>query len=243
VAVNVDGTAFDSLAAGQAHHCVAGVGRLPKRIPRRPHDMSNHMEDVMTATSIPGCRLGDPALPTSPLTEENLATLKTSLLFGEEDVAALRKAHGVVEDQVEAILDVWYGFVGSTPHLLAYFIDPRTGQPNDDYLAAVRKRFGQWILDTCRAEYGKAWLDWQDEIGRRHHRSGKNRTDRVSAAPHIPMRYVLALAVPISITMKPFLAKKGHSAAEVETMHAAWSKAVLLQAILWCRPYVKDEDF
>jgi hypothetical protein len=197
----------------------------------------------MHAVSIPGYRLGDPALPRSPMTADDFAKLKASLLMSEDDIAALRKAHDVVKDQVEAILDVWYGFVGSTPHLLAYFSDPQTGQPVAAYLDAVRKRFGQWILDTCRAEYDEAWLTWADEIGRRHHRSGKNRTDGVTAAPHIPLRYLLALVMPISITMKPFLAKKGHSATEVEAMHTAWTKAVLLQVILWCRPYVKEGDF
>lgn len=194
-------------------------------------------------TTIPGYRLGDPNLPASPLKAGDLATLKASLLFGEDDVGALRKAHDVVKDQTDAILDVWYGFVGNTPHLLAYFCDPKTGQPIGAYLDAVRQRFAQWILDTCRADYDDAWLAYQDEIGRRHHRSGKNRTDKVAAAPHIPMRYILALAMPISITMKPFLAKKGHSAAEVDVMHAAWTKSVLLQAILWCRPYVHPDDF
>ncbi|MDP1965570.1 MAG: protoglobin domain-containing protein [Reyranella sp.] len=197
----------------------------------------------MTIKSIPGYRLGDTTLPKSPLTMDDLAVLKASLLFGENDVMALRRAHDVVKDQVEAILDVWYGFVGSTPHLLAYFSDAKTTQPIGAYLDAVRKRFGQWILDTCRADYDVAWLAYQDEVGRRHHRSGKNKTDGVSAAPHIPMRHVLALVLPISVTMKPFLAKKGHSAAEVEEMHAAWTKATLLQAILWCRPYAKDGDF
>ncbi|MGN6768058.1 MAG: protoglobin domain-containing protein [Rhizobiaceae bacterium] len=197
----------------------------------------------MTAAAIPGYRLGDPTLPASPLTEKDLADLKTSLLFTGEDVAALRKAYDVVRDQVEPILDVWYGFVGSTPHLLAYFSDPATGAPDGDYLAAVRKRFGQWILDTCSAKYDKDWLAWQDEIGRRHHRIGKNRTDGAVAAAHIHMRHMLALAIPISVTMKPFLAGKGHPAEEVDAMHAAWSKAVLLQAILWCRPYVKEGDF
>jgi hypothetical protein len=197
----------------------------------------------MTAVTIPGYRFGDPTLPKSPIAGDEFARLKTSLLFGDDDVAALRKAYDVVKDQVEAILDVWYGFVGSTPHLLAYFSDPKTGQPIGAYLDAVRKRFGQWILDTCRAEYDEAWLAWADEIGRRHHRSGKNRTDGVAAAPHIPMRHLLALVMPISITMKPFLEKKGHTAAEVEAMHTAWTKAVLLQAILWCRPYVKEGDF
>jgi hypothetical protein len=197
----------------------------------------------MTAHAIPGYRAGDPALPRSPLTAKDLELLKATLLLGEDDTAALRKAHDVVVDQVEAILDVWYGFVGSTPHLLAYFSDPKTNQPVGAYLSAVRKRFGQWILDTCRADFDEQWLAWQDEIGRRHHRMGKNKTDGVAAAAHIPMRYVLALAFPIAVTMKPFLAKKGHSPAEVEAMHAAWTKAVLLQAILWCRPYAKDGDF
>lgn len=197
----------------------------------------------MMAVSIPGYRLGDPALPKSPITTRDLADLKGSLLFGEDDVAGLRKARGVVEDQVEAILDVWYGFVASKPHLLVYFSDPATGQPLGPYLEAVRKRFGQWILDTCDANYDEGWLAWQDEIGRRHHRTAKNKTDGVTAAAHIPMRHVLALAIPISLTMKPFLAKKGASAEEVEAMHAAWTKAVLLQAILWSRPYAKEGDF
>lgn len=196
----------------------------------------------MTA-SIPGYRLGDPSLPGSPISLGDLAELKTSMLFGDADVAALRKARGVLEDQVPAILDVWYGFVGATPHLLMYFCDPATGNPVESYLQAVRKRFGQWILDTCDADYDAAWLAWQDEIGRRHHRIAKNTTDSVTAAAHIPMRHVLALAMPISLTMRPFLGKKGASAAEIDAMHTAWTKAVLLQAILWCRPYVKEGDF
>ncbi|MGH7026956.1 protoglobin domain-containing protein [Brevundimonas sp.] len=194
-------------------------------------------------SAIPGYRLNDPSLPASPLTEREFEDLKAVLLFGGDDVAALRQAHDIVSDQVEAILDVWYGFVGSTPHLLAYFSDAQSGEPIGDYLAAVRKRFGQWILDTCRAEYDAAWLAWQDEIGRRHHRSGKNRTDGVNAAAHIPMRYLLALVMPISATMRPFLAKQGADAADVDRMHAAWTKAVLLQAILWSRPYAKEGDF
>ena len=197
----------------------------------------------MQGAQIPGYRLGDPSLPKSKLTQSDVAELKASLLFGDDDIAALRTAHNVVGDQTEAILDVWYGFVGATPHLLVYFKDSSTGRPNGDYLAAVRKRFGQWILDTCAAKYDDAWLAYQDEIGRRHHRIGKNKTDGVSTSSHIPMRHVLALVVPISLTMKPFLAKKGHSSAEVEAMHAAWTKSVLLQAILWSQPYVKDGDF
>lgn len=203
-----------------------------------------HAKDTaMQSSAIPGYRLGDPSLPASPVTIAELDQLKASLLFGPADTEALQKAHDVVKDQVEAILDVWYGFVGGTPHLLAYFSDPASGAPDAAYLAAVRKRFGQWILDTTAARYDAAWLAYQDEIGRRHHRLGKNQTDGAKAAAHIPLRHVLALAVPISVTMKPFLAKKGHSAADVDAMHAAWTKAVWLQAILWAGPYTKDGDF
>ena len=193
--------------------------------------------------SIPGYRLGDKTLPASPVSQQSFDELKASLLFGPDDVAALRKALPILTPQVEAILDVWYGFVGGNPHLLRYFSDPKTNQPVGAYLDAVRKRFGQWILDTCRADYDATWLAWQDEIGKRHHRSGKNKTDNVSAAAHIPMSQLLALAIPISVTMKPFLAKGGAKPDEVEAMHAAWTKAVWLTAILWSRPYTKDGDF
>lgn len=198
---------------------------------------------MTAAASPPGYRLNDPTLVSSPLTPADLAELEASLLFGEDDAAALRRAHDVLHDQVDAILDVWYGFVGSTPHLLAHFRDRDTGEPIGAYLDAVRRRFGQWILDTCRGPHDAGWLAWQDEIGRRHHRQGKNRTDGANGSPHIPLRHVLALVSPISLTLRPFLAKKGHTAGEIEAMHAAWTKSVLLQAILWSRPYVKDGDF
>ncbi|MBX6753055.1 MAG: protogloblin ApPgb, partial [Thermorudis peleae] len=71
----------------------------------------------------------------------------------------------------------------------------------------------------------------------------KNQTDHVEAPEHIPLRYVLALTYPIYATIKPFLAKKGHSAEEVEHMHQAWLKAVLLSVILWSQPYARDGDF
>ncbi|MBX6377633.1 MAG: protogloblin ApPgb [Clostridia bacterium] len=193
-------------------------------------------------SSIPGYAYGSPALPRSTVTLEDLEKLKATLLFGDDDVKALRQAHDVLRDQVEAILDVWYGFVGSQPHLLAAFAGA-DGQPVPAYLEAVRRRFGQWILDTTRAEYDQAWLDYQAEIGRRHHRSGKNRTDGVQAADHIPFRYLVALTYPIFATIRPFLAKKGHDPATVDAMHQAWLKSVLLQVILWSQPYVRDGDF
>jgi hypothetical protein len=196
----------------------------------------------MSQTDIPGYTYGTSAVPRSPVSPQELELLQATLLLGEDDLAALRRSGEVLALQVEEILDVWYGFVGANPHLLAAFAGP-DGQPDQAYLAAVRRRFGRWILDTARADYDPAWLDYQHEIGLRHHRSGKNRTDGARAADHIPLRYVLALLVPITTTLKPFLAKGGAAPAEVDAMHQAWVKAVLLQVILWSHPYVREGDF
>jgi hypothetical protein len=196
----------------------------------------------VSQTDIPGYTYGTDAVPRSPLRLDELGLLKATLLMGDDDLAALRRSGQVLAGRVEEILDVWYGFVGANPHLLAAFTGP-DGQPDQAYLAAVRRRFGRWILDTARAEYDQAWLDYQQEIGLRHHRSGKNRTDGARAADHIPLRYVLALLVPITTTLKPFLAEGGAAPDEVEAMHQAWVKAVLLQVILWSQPYVRDGDF
>ena len=49
--------------------------------------------------------------------------------------------------------------------------------------------------------------------------------------------------MPITTTLKPFLAEGGADPAEVEAMHQAWVKAVLLQVILWSHPYVREGDF
>lgn len=197
---------------------------------------------MSTSVAIPGYTYGDPSVPRSPITLEQLDLLKKSVLFSEDDVKALRRSYEILKDQTEAILDVWYGFVGANPHLLAAFAN-RDGQPVADYLAAVRKRFGQWILDTARAEYDEAWLAYQHEIGLRHHRVKKNRTDGVAAAEHVPFRYLVALLFPVTFTLKPFLAKGGDSAEEVDKMYLAWVKSVLLQVILWSYPYVKEGDF
>ena len=192
---------------------------------------------------LPGYRYGDTSLAKSPVSLEELDLLKQALLFTDEDTAYLRKAGAILKPQTEAILDVWYGFVGSHPHLLYYFSNKETGEPDSRYLARVRARFGKWIEDTTTADYDQRWLDWQHEIGVRHHVSGKNKADNAPSVDQIHLRYIIAFIVPISATIKPFLASGGTVAEEVEKMHAAWTKAVTLQAILWSHPYVKDGQF
>ncbi len=197
----------------------------------------------MSQAAIPGYTYGTSAVPHSPVSMEDFERLKQSVLFSDEDSKYLRMSYDVLQDQVEDILDVWYGFVASHPFLVFYFSDKTTGQPDERYLAAVRKRFGQWILDTARANYDQTWLDYQYEIALRHRPGGKNRTDGVNSVDNVNYRYLLALLYPVTTTLRPFLSKKGHSAEDVEKMHQAWLKSVLLQVILWSQPYIKDGEF
>lgn len=201
----------------------------------------DHKETLMSS-EIPGYRYGDRTLPKAPITLDELDLIWQSVLFTPEDIDALRLSREVLEPHVEELVGVWYGFVGSNPHLLASFSSD-AGEVDAAYLEAVRARFERWVLDTASAQYDQAWLNYQFEIGRRHHRVGKNRTDDAQATAHIPFRYVPALVIPVTTTLRPFLERGGHSAEQVDRMHAAWVKSVQVQAILWSYPYVESGDF
>lgn len=211
---------------------------------KTPEDEENFEEKCnMNNTQIAGYTYGTSESARSPLSAEDFELLKQSVIFTNDDVKYLRRAGEVLENQIEDVLDVWYDFVASHPHLVYYFSD-ENGNPNSEYLAAVRARFGQWIRDTCAARYDRAWLDYQQEIALRHTRAKKNQTDKVrSAADHIELRYIVAFIYPITATIKPFLAKKGDSPEEVEKMHQAWFKSVTLQVALWSLPYTQPGDF
>ncbi|MCW5658758.1 MAG: hypothetical protein KIT60_13725 [Burkholderiaceae bacterium] len=197
----------------------------------------------MDTSSIPGYTKGTAEVEASPLSDADFELLKKTILLSQDDIDHLRLAGEVLDDQVEAVLDVWYGFVGSHPHLLKYF-SGGDGQPNVAYLGAVRKRFGQWIRDLCAARYDRVWLDYQHELGLRHTRLKKNKTDGVrSASDVIHFRYLVAFIVPLTVTIRPFLARKGHGAEVVDKMYHAWFKVLTLTVALWGQAFVPAEDF
>lgn len=181
------------------------------------------------------------ALEQSPVTLQDLALLKKTLLWSDDDDRFLKMAGDVLKDQINDVLDLWYGYVGGNEHLVHYFT--KNGQPNMDYLTAVRARFGQWILDLCQKTYDQNWLNYQHEIAKRHHSTKKNKTDNVDTVPIIHYRYMTAFIYPITATIKSFLAKKGDSQADVDAMHNAWLKAVTLTVILWTYPYINKGEF
>lgn len=190
---------------------------------------------------IKGYEYESKTLEQSPVSLDDLSLLKKTLLWSDEDDRYLKMAGEVLNDQIDDVLDLWYGYVGSHPHLVYYF--SKNGQPDASYLAAVRARFGQWIRDLCQRTYDQEWLNYQYEIAQRHHRTKKNKTDGVDTVPIVHFRYLVAFIYPITATIKSFLAKKGHSAADIEGMHNAWFKAVTLTVVLWAYPYVNKGEF
>jgi hypothetical protein len=195
----------------------------------------------MMASTIPGYRMGDPSLPASSLSGADLDRLSQALLLTDEDRAALREAKRIIEPRVDRLLDVWYGFVGGHDFLLEAFSTP--SGPDADYLARVRARFSQWVLDTLDARFDARWAAYQAEVGHRH-AGAKNVTDGVTGAPDVvPFRYVVALVYPIFATLRPFLEEGATDPAQVERMHQAWLKAVLLNVALWSEAYVRDDWF
>ena len=193
----------------------------------------------MEAQSIPGYSFGTPEVSASPVSAEEVDLLKATLLWDENDDRYLRLAGEVLADQVDDVLELWYGYVGSHPHLVHYFADPE-GEPIGEYLERVRARFAQWVRDVCSRPHDDAWRDYQHEIGLRHTRAKKNRTDGVDSVPEIALRYLVAFIFPITATMRSFLANHGHAPEEVEAMHTAWFKAVVLHVCLWSQPYAAE---
>jgi hypothetical protein len=192
----------------------------------------------MESQTAPGYSYDTDNLPRSPVTESDLQLLEATLLWTDDDERYLRLAGDVLSDQIDAVLDLWYGYVGSHPHLVAYFADP-DGQPNGRYLETVRGRFGQWIRDLCERPRDARWLAYQEEIAQRH-TDKKNQTDDVSSVPVVSLRYLVAFIYPITATIRDFLAAKGHTAEEVDAMFQAWFKSVVLTVVLWARPYTDD---
>jgi hypothetical protein len=202
------------------------------------------MPDAVTEKpKIPGYTHGTSEVAKSPITLEEWEALKKSALFSEEDAFYLRLSESVLADQIGDLLKTWRGIIFDHPHLRAYDENPETGKVDGEYAQAVGKRFGQWVLDTARAQYDQAWLDYQYEIGLRHHRTKKNKTDNGHTLGHIRSRDLTAFSAAIVVPMKPFLAKKGHPAEIVNRMYDAWWKSMILQVTLWSQPYIREGDF
>ncbi len=189
------------------------------------------------AEAIEGYTYGEAGMARSPVSLAELEQLKISAGFASEDQLYLQLAGEVLADQTKQIVEHWRnGIIGGIPHLARHSRTP-AGDPIPDYLAKSNLRFEQWILDTCLRPYDQDWLNYQQEIALRHTSVKKNQTDGVQSTPYVPLRDIIAFVAVMNESIKPYLASKGHSTEQVDSMHRAWCKSLQLQMALWTRPY------
>lgn len=191
------------------------------------------------STEIGGYDFGNRSLPQSPVTLKELRSLEQAAGFTQEDERWLRKASAILSPNAERIVDSWREVIGSQPDLARVFFGP-DGHPDDAYKAAVKKRFVQWVQDTCERPHDQAWLDYQYEIGKRHTPAKKNLTDHTQSPPLVPLRYLIAFTAITTTSIRKFLEEGSTSPQDVVHMHDAWTKSMLLQISLWARPYVAE---
>jgi hypothetical protein len=190
--------------------------------------------------NVAGYDAGANELTTSPVTMKELDLLKQTITLDSDDQKYLRMTGDVLKPQTESIVNMWRGVISSMPHL-AYYFKNEAGKTDEQYKTKVKERFKQWIMDLCYKPYDQDWLNYQHEIALRNMSAQKNNTGNADVAPLIPMRYVLAFTAVINDSIKPFMAKNGHSLGVIEKMHKAWCKAVLLHVTLWTRAYCDTE--
>lgn len=189
---------------------------------------------------IAGYTYGTPTLRPSPVSLAELEELKQAIGFGPDDEDALRELWKVVRDRREELFATWI-------ERIAHFFLPTfaggDGTPDQAYLDAAHPRFMKWIEDACTRPYDQAWLDYQHEIGLRHHRTKKNRTDGVQSVGIVPFRYLPIALYPLSITLRPFIVGAGVDDVRAERLSEAWTKSLILHVTLWCHPYVREGDW
>ena len=194
------------------------------------------------ASELPGYSYGSAEVARSPVSMEDLAALKVSAGFTDEDERFLRMAGEVLGDKTEQIVHHWRSqIVASIPNLARHSRTPE-GEAIPEYLARSNARFQQWILDTCLRPYDQAWIDYQQEIALRHTALKKNLVDGVRSTPYVPLRDAIAFVGVMNETIKPYLAARGNSSDEVEKMHAAWCKSIQIQMALWIGPYANTRS-
>jgi hypothetical protein len=175
----------------------------------------------------------------SPVTPDELRALEASVGWTAADGAALQAAGRALCPQAEAMVDSWRVEIARQPHLVQWFFGP-DGKPDDRYRAAVKRRFVQWVIDTCTRPHDQAWLDYQEEIGLRHTPAKKNRTDGTQTPNVVPLRYLLTFVGPTVLGVRRFLDGHGFSVTEIDGMCHAWTKSMLLHVALWSRAYVRE---
>jgi Protoglobin len=187
----------------------------------------------MSAAGLKGYDYG--AVPRSPVTWAEFEDLKRVVGFDERDQELLLRAGEHIAPRLDELLGHWFGQLGGW--IQATF----AGRDVERYSAAAGARFARGVLDGFTRTYDQDWLDYQNEIGLRHSRATKNRTDAVNSVPVVPLRHVIASIQVLSDIPDKFL--DNFSSADAAGIRTAWSRSLLLQVALWTRSYATAEDW
>jgi hypothetical protein len=188
--------------------------------------------------NIPGYDFGSPQSAKSPLSIEELRHLEQTVGWTDNDAELLKKHAAHFEAQAEKMVDAWRAVIGAQPQLAQWFFGP-DGKPDDQYKAAVKRRFVQWVVDVATRPRDRAWLDYQEEIGLRHTPEMKNKTDGRQTPAVVPLRYLLGF-VPVVLPVRRFFENGFTDGSELDALERAWGKAVYLHVTLWTRAYTRE---
>ncbi|HEX2544718.1 MAG TPA: protoglobin domain-containing protein [Ramlibacter sp.] len=175
------------------------------------------------------------------MSDESFQGLKDTLFFGPEEIGWLRQVHAVLQEQVDDVLDTWYGSLACKPKRTPY-LTRTTALPEAVYVQALRRRLATWMLDVTAAAYDRAWLDHQHHERLRHARDSAPVIPDAAAAHAAHLRSIVGLVLPLTVTLRPFLARNGHARTEIDCMEQAWFKAATLVAALWAQPLIPEQD-
>jgi hypothetical protein len=120
--------------------------------------------------------------------------------------------------------------IAAQPHQAKWFFAP-DGKPDDQYKAAVKKRFVKWVGDVAIRPHDQVWLDYQEEIGLRHTPDKKNKSEGRQTPPLVPLRYLLAFVLVVTL-VRHFFESAITDSAELDAVECARTKAVHLHVAL-----------
>jgi len=201
--------------------------------------MTTQPPSAQNEIKIEGYDYGLSAVARSPVSIEELRQLEQTAGWSKEDAAVLQRYPHIFRDRAEAMVDAWRSLIGAQEHLVKWFFDPN-GKKDEDYAAKVKRRFVQWVTDSCFRPHDQAWLDYQEEIGLRHTPEKKNRTDGAHTPSVVPLRYLLGFVTIVTIGTRKFFVEEGVGGEELQRLEDAWARTVQLHVTLWSRPYTKD---
>jgi hypothetical protein len=166
---------------------------------------------------IPGYDYGTGRVPEAPVSIEELRTLEAAVGWTEADAHWLRLAGETLIPKAVEMVNAWRSVIAQQSQLVESFLKP-DGKPDDAYREAVKKRFVQWVSDLCLRPHDQDWLNYQEEIGKRHTPEKKNRTDGGHTPPVVPLRYLVGFSAVVITSVRSFLKSSARMDQELEQM-------------------------